>query len=91
VFPEPDKFDMDRKNARMHMSFGRGHHSCLGMMLARKELTIAFEEILSRMDDIKVAEGTDLTFTPSLISPNLPSLPISFVWMAPAGDSHGKH
>jgi cytochrome P450 len=91
VFPEPDKFDMDRKNVRMHMSFGRGHHSCLGMMLARKELTIAFEEILSRMDDIKVAEGTDLTFTPSLISPNLPSLPISFKWTASAGDSHGKH
>jgi cytochrome P450 len=91
VFPEPDKFDMDRKNVRMHMSFGRGHHSCLGMMLARKELMIAFEEILTRMDDIKVVEGTDLTFSPSLISPNLPSLPISFVWTAPAGDSHDTH
>jgi cytochrome P450 len=91
VFSDPDRFDMDRKNVRMHMSFGRGHHSCLGMMLARKELAIAFEEILQRMQDIRIVEGTDLTFTPSLIAPGLPSLPIAFVWTASQGGIHGKH
>jgi cytochrome P450 len=89
MFPEPDIFDMDRKNARLHLAFGRGPHSCLGMMLARKELTIAFEEILHRMRDIKIVEGADLTFTPSLITPALPSLPLTFSWTARAGGIHG--
>jgi cytochrome P450 len=88
MFPAPEVFDIDRKNSRFHLSFGRGHHSCLGMMLARKELTIAFEEILHRMQDIKISEAADLTFTPSLITPALPSLPISFSWMPDAGDIH---
>jgi cytochrome P450 len=91
LFAEPEVFDIDRKNVRLHLSFGRGHHACLGVMLARKELTIAFEEILRRMHDIRIVEGTDLSFTPSIMTPTLPSLPISFVWSATVPELHGQH
>jgi cytochrome P450 len=91
VFADPATFDMDRKNVRTHLSFGRGHHGCLGVMLARKELGIAFEEILLRLTDIQIIEGTDLTFTPSIMTPTLQSLPLSFVWKRIPGDSYEHH
>jgi cytochrome P450 len=78
VFNDPEKFDIDRRNARSHLSFGRGHHGCLGMMLARKELTIAYEEILTRFDDFRIVEGSDLQFSASMITPSMRSLPITF-------------
>ena len=34
VFPEPDRFDIRRANAREHLSFGFGPHACLGTPLA---------------------------------------------------------
>jgi cytochrome P450 len=80
IFENPGTFDIDRKNVRTHLSFGRGHHGCLGVMLARKELSIAFDEILKHVKNIRIIEGTDLTFTPSIMTPTLQSLPITFVW-----------
>jgi cytochrome P450 len=39
---------LDRENARQHVSFGAGHHHCLGASLARLEATIAFEQLVGR-------------------------------------------
>ncbi len=39
---------IDRENARQHVSFGAGHHHCLGASLARLEAAIAFEHLISR-------------------------------------------
>jgi hypothetical protein len=67
------------------------------MMLARKEMTIAYEQILGRMDDIKVADGAKLYFSPSMTVPTMPSLPIVFKWRgqtrSPEGDAslHSRH
>ena len=36
-FENPDAFDVDRPNARRHIAFGRGPHSCPGAPLARAE------------------------------------------------------
>lgn len=57
VFPEPDLFDVTRKNARSHLAFGRGIHMCVGNMLSRKELAVAFEELLDRYDSFSLPEG----------------------------------
>lgn len=35
VFPEPDKFILNRENLTSHLGFGRGRHRCAGMPLAR--------------------------------------------------------
>ncbi len=54
VFPEPDRYDITRENAREHLAFGSGNHFCLGAGLARMQLRVLFKEILTRLPDIHV-------------------------------------
>jgi cytochrome P450 len=46
-FPDPDRFDVERKIGR-HLSFGVGPHVCMGAPLARLEARIILEETLAR-------------------------------------------
>ncbi len=55
VFVEPFRFDLAR-TPNLHLSFGFGTHVCLGASLARMEMRIAFQELLSRVETFK-AEG----------------------------------
>jgi cytochrome P450 len=55
-FPEPERFDIDRPNAREHMAFSRGPHFCLGAPLARLESRVAIERLLARLADIRISE-----------------------------------
>ncbi|MDR5651499.1 cytochrome P450 [Ruixingdingia sedimenti] len=48
VFPDPDRFDPHRANARKHLTFGNGIHHCLGAPLARLEMRIMIEELTRR-------------------------------------------
>jgi cytochrome P450 len=54
VFESPDRFIIDRKNARAHMAFGFGIHRCVGMRLAELQLKIIWEELLKRFESIEV-------------------------------------
>ena len=45
---DADEVKLDRDNARQHVSFGAGHHHCLGASLARLEAAIAFEHMAGR-------------------------------------------
>jgi cytochrome P450 len=56
MFPNGDAFDLERKNARNHVSFGFGIHRCLGLRLAELQLRIVWEEILKRFDTIEVID-----------------------------------
>lgn len=48
IFDDPYRFDVQR-HPNEHMSFGRGGpHMCLGNSLARMEIQIMFEDLLSR-------------------------------------------
>jgi cytochrome P450 len=82
-FENPDEFQPDRKNARTHLAFGRGIHMCVGNMLSRKELAVAFELLLARLDDIAVVPGTELVWKPNMLLRGLSNLPISFTARAP--------
>ncbi|OZV77380.1 cytochrome [Micromonospora echinospora] len=44
IFPDADRFDLDRDTSKL-VSFGYGPHHCLGSALARLEMAIALEEI----------------------------------------------
>lgn len=46
VFPEPDRFDIDRPNLRQHVTFVQGPHGCLGLHLARLETHAGVSAVL---------------------------------------------
>ena len=52
VFPDPDRFDILRKNADKHIAFGHGVHKCLGQRIAKMQLSMAFERIFERFPHI---------------------------------------
>ena len=63
VFENPDELDIERANARQHLSFGFGIHRCMGNRLAELQLRILWEEILARFDKIEVQEEPRRTFS----------------------------
>ena len=56
-FPDPDRLDLRRANARTHLAFSQGPHVCLGAPLARQEMEIAFRVLLERLEEIRLAPG----------------------------------
>ena len=46
-FPNPEKFDLTR-SSNQHLSFGHGIHTCFGMHLARLEMNIVLDEMISK-------------------------------------------
>lgn len=59
-FPDPDRFDVRREPADVQLSFGYGHHICLGKNLARLESRVALEELLRRIPDYEIpADGIE--------------------------------
>ncbi|WP_244438442.1 cytochrome P450 [Mycolicibacterium septicum] len=55
-FENPDRFDADRANARNHVAFGRGPHSCPGAPLARTEGLVSLNRLLDRTERIWIDE-----------------------------------
>jgi cytochrome P450 len=56
-FVHPDEFVADRPNARQHLAFGHGVHTCPGAPLARTEARVGLERLLARMDDIHISDA----------------------------------
>lgn len=55
-FENPGVLDIDRPNARRHIAFGRGAHSCPGAPLARAEAKVSLERILERTKSIRLSD-----------------------------------
>ena len=60
VFERADDFDVTRK-PNPHLGFGQGVHYCLGANLARLELRVLYEELLSRFDTVQVVQPVEWT------------------------------
>ena len=54
VIPDPNRFWIDRPNARHHLSFGFGLHRCMGNRLAEMQLRVLWEEIMQRFSFVEV-------------------------------------
>ena len=57
TFPEPDRFDVSRANARSHVAFAQGPHACIGSHLARLETQAALDAALDGWPGLRRAEG----------------------------------
>lgn len=84
-FEDPDEFDPARKNARQHLAFGRGIHSCPGAPLARAETRVGLERLLDRTTDIRISEqmhgpadNRDYNYIPTFILRGLTHLHLEF-------------
>lgn len=57
VYPDPDRFDITRKDGpRLHMVFGGGPHRCLGEMLARIEMEETVAAIIATAPEVELVE-----------------------------------
>lgn len=77
VFEDPHTVDIDRKIA-VNPAFSFGPHRCIGSHIARLEATITLEEVLRRLPDLRLAEGSTPVYSNSTITRNLDSLRIAF-------------
>ena len=74
AFDEPYRFDV-RRTPNEHMSFGRGGpHMCLGNALARIELRIMFEDLLTR--DVTLERAGDLDYLRSNFVHGIKRMPV---------------
>ncbi len=74
IFDDPYRFDVTR-NPNEHMSFGRGGpHMCLGNALARIELRIMFEDLLTR--DVTLERAGDLDYLRSNFVHGIKRMPV---------------
>jgi cytochrome P450 len=53
TFPDPDRFEVQRENARTHLAFAQGPHACVGLHLARLETQVALETALDRWPNLR--------------------------------------
>jgi cytochrome P450 len=97
-FPDPAVFDMERPNARRHIAFGRGVHSCPGAPLARAEARVAIERLLDRTSDIRISERAHgpagdrrFSYVPTFILRGLTELHLEFDPAEPPGTTEASY
>ena len=75
-FPDPDRLDLGRANNR-HLAFGHGVHFCVGAALTRLEALVAFEALLRRAPQLRLARPADeFRWRSSFILRGLEALPV---------------
>jgi cytochrome P450 len=74
--PTADDLDLRRPDARDHMSFGGGFHSCLGAHLARLEAQVAITTLVRRFPRLELAADT-LHYNGRIVLRGLVELPVT--------------
>ncbi len=78
-FADPDRFDVARDNARSHLAFGAGIHTCIGASLARKEMAVAFPILLERLKNLRFQEGANrFRYSPNILLRGVTELHLAF-------------
>jgi cytochrome P450 family 142 subfamily A polypeptide 1 len=77
VFADANRFDITR-DPNPHVAFGFGTHFCLGNQLARLELRVMFERLLTRLPDLRLAEPGPFLLRKANFVTGLEELPVEF-------------
>ena len=62
VFENGEVLDIERKNAKEHLSFGSGIHYCLGAPLAKLEFKVVLEELTQRIPNLRLSPNQTFEF-----------------------------
>jgi cytochrome P450 len=86
VFDDPERFDV-RRDPNPQIGFGGpGPHFCLGAHLARREVSVAFRQLLTRLPDIEVTgDPVPLEAMGIPLVCGLKRLPVQFTPTTPLG------
>jgi cytochrome P450 len=76
-FPNPDVFDIHRKNVSDHIAFGKGIHVCTGVHIARTEARISLEALVQRLPGTSLAQDFAPTYIASFFFRGLEHLHVS--------------
>ena len=76
IFSNPDKFDIERENAKKHLAFGYGRHLCLGKHMANMQLIEVYRQILERFPDMH--QSDEWKVVPNNFTHSISEMPVSF-------------
>ena len=77
MFPDPDRFDIERADLRRHLAFGDGPHVCPGATLARLEARVAVETLAARVQHLELPADFTFAKTPVPFTNGPVALPLS--------------
>lgn len=66
IWDDPNTLKLDRPLANRHLGFGYGIHYCIGAPLARLEVTVALQELLSQTKTIAIDQAHPPVYAPSI-------------------------
>ncbi|MDJ0767354.1 MAG: cytochrome P450 [Ilumatobacter sp.] len=66
VFEDPERYDLERSNARQNISFGKGNHYCLGAMFARLEANAIMETLTQQLPSMRLVHDQQVTRFPNI-------------------------
>ncbi|MEZ4672372.1 MAG: cytochrome P450 [Anaerolineae bacterium] len=77
-FPNADRLDISREPNR-HLGFGQGMHYCVGAPLARLEAQVAFQTLINRLPDLRLAvKRDDIRWRSTFVIRGMESMPVHF-------------
>jgi cytochrome P450 family 142 subfamily A polypeptide 1 len=83
-FERAGEFDISR-SPNDHMAFGFGSHFCLGNRLARMELSVMFDRLLTRLPELALADGVEPPKRAANFVSGYETMPVVFAPSEPVG------
>ncbi|GAA3435907.1 cytochrome P450 [Kutzneria kofuensis] len=75
---DPDLLDVTRARGP-HLAFGHGVHQCLGQQLARIEMTIAYNELLRRLPNLRLSvPAEEIPLRNDMLTYGVHALPVTW-------------
>lgn len=79
VFDQADRFDITRDYLSDHIAFGHGFHKCIGLTMARVELSEVFAVLVRTLPTIRLTTGlTELQFRHDMVLYGAASVPVTW-------------